>query len=104
MINRPVFISMLVSIALLSPVAADPRRGEQNEARQDMRVYHDDGIMRDGSTLAAICREAAQVGLFLPGGRAMFESLRGSNRCKAACCWNRRIASRLPDGGASWPD
>ena len=38
MINRPVFISMLVSIALLSAVAADPRRGEQNEARQDMRA------------------------------------------------------------------
>ncbi len=37
MINRPVCISMLASIALLSPVTADPRRGEQNEARQDMR-------------------------------------------------------------------
>lgn len=37
MINRPVCISILASIALFSPVSADPRRGEQNDARQDMR-------------------------------------------------------------------
>jgi uncharacterized membrane protein YkoI len=29
---------MLASIALLSPVTADPLRGEQNDARQDMRA------------------------------------------------------------------
>ena len=38
MLHRIVLISALVSIALLSPVAADPRRGEQNDARQDMRA------------------------------------------------------------------
>jgi hypothetical protein len=38
MINRPVLICTLASIALLGPVAADPRRGEQNDARQDMRA------------------------------------------------------------------
>ena len=38
MLNRFVLISALVSIALLSPAAADPRRGEQNDARQDMRA------------------------------------------------------------------
>jgi len=38
MINRLVLMSMLTSIVVLSPVAADPRRGEQNEARQDMRA------------------------------------------------------------------
>lgn len=38
MINRPVLMSMLASIAMLSPGAADPRRGEQNDARQDMRA------------------------------------------------------------------
>jgi hypothetical protein len=38
MLNRFVLISTLVSIALLSPAAADPRRGEQNDARQDMRA------------------------------------------------------------------
>jgi uncharacterized membrane protein YkoI len=29
---------MFASIAMLSPVTADSRRGEQNEARQDMRA------------------------------------------------------------------
>jgi uncharacterized membrane protein YkoI len=29
---------MFASIALLSPVTADPRRGEQNEAREDMKA------------------------------------------------------------------
>jgi uncharacterized membrane protein YkoI len=38
MLHRFVLISTLVSIALLSPAAADPRRGEQNDARQDMRA------------------------------------------------------------------
>ena len=38
MLHRFVLISALVSIALLSPAAADPRRGEQNDARQDMRA------------------------------------------------------------------
>jgi hypothetical protein len=38
MIFRPVLIAMLASIVFLSPVTADPRRGEQNEARQDMRA------------------------------------------------------------------
>ena len=38
MLHRFVLISALVSIALLSPVTADPRRGEQNDARQDMRA------------------------------------------------------------------
>jgi hypothetical protein len=38
MLHRFVLISTLVSIALFSPVAADPRRGEQNDARQDMRA------------------------------------------------------------------
>ena len=38
MINRPVLICTLASIALFGPVAADPRRGEQNDARQDMRA------------------------------------------------------------------
>ncbi|MFN5129031.1 MAG: hypothetical protein ACK519_11605 [Sphingomonadaceae bacterium] len=31
-------MSMLASIATLSPVTADPRRGEQNEAREDMKA------------------------------------------------------------------
>ena len=38
MLHRLVLFSMLASIAMLSPVPADPRRGEQNEARQDMRA------------------------------------------------------------------
>jgi len=38
MLHRFVLISTLVSIALLSPAAAAPRRGEQNDARQDMRA------------------------------------------------------------------
>ena len=38
MLHRLVLMSMLASIAALSPVTADPRRGEQNEARQDMRA------------------------------------------------------------------
>jgi len=38
MLHRFVLISTLVSIALLSPAAADPRRGEQKDARQDMRA------------------------------------------------------------------
>ncbi len=38
MLHRFVLIPALVSIALLSPAAADPRRGEQNDARQDMRA------------------------------------------------------------------
>lgn len=38
MLNRTVIVTMLASIALLSPVTADPRRGEQNEAREDMRA------------------------------------------------------------------
>ena len=38
MINRLVLMSMLASIVVIGPVAADPRRGEQNEARQDMRA------------------------------------------------------------------
>jgi uncharacterized membrane protein YkoI len=29
---------MFASIAMLSPVTADPRRGEQNEAREDMKA------------------------------------------------------------------
>jgi uncharacterized membrane protein YkoI len=38
MLNRTVIITVLASIALLAPVMADPRRGEQNEARQDMKA------------------------------------------------------------------
>ena len=38
MLHRLVLMSMLASIAMLSPVTADPRRSEQNEARQDMRA------------------------------------------------------------------
>ena len=38
MLHRLVLASMLASIALLSPVTADPLRGEQNDARQDMRA------------------------------------------------------------------
>jgi len=38
MLHRLVLVSMFASIAMLSPVTADPRRGEQNEARQDMRA------------------------------------------------------------------
>ena len=38
MLNRPVFVCLLASTALLSPVMGDPRRGEQNEARQDMKA------------------------------------------------------------------
>ena len=38
MLHRLILASMLASIALLSPVTADPLRGEQNEARQDMRA------------------------------------------------------------------
>ena len=38
MLHRLVLMSMLASIAMLSSVTADPRRGEQNEARQDMRA------------------------------------------------------------------
>jgi uncharacterized membrane protein YkoI len=29
---------MFASIAMVSPVTADPRRGEQNEAREDMKA------------------------------------------------------------------
>ena len=38
MLNRTVILTVLASIALLAPVMADPRRGEQNEARQDMKA------------------------------------------------------------------
>ena len=38
MLNRTVIVAMLASIALLTPVTADPRRGEQNDAREDMRA------------------------------------------------------------------
>ena len=38
MINRPVLICTLASSALFGPVSADPRRREQNDARQDMRA------------------------------------------------------------------
>lgn len=38
MLHRLVLVSMFASIALLSPVTADPRRGEQNEAREDMKA------------------------------------------------------------------
>ena len=38
MLHRLVLVFMFASIAMLSPVTADPRRGEQNEARQDMRA------------------------------------------------------------------
>jgi uncharacterized membrane protein YkoI len=38
MLHRLVLMSMLASIATLSPVTADPRRGEQNEAREDMKA------------------------------------------------------------------
>ena len=38
MLHRLVLVSMFASIATLSPVTADPRRGEQNEARQDMNA------------------------------------------------------------------
>ena len=38
MLNRTVILTLLASIALLAPVMADPRRGEQNEARQDMKA------------------------------------------------------------------
>jgi hypothetical protein len=35
---QSVLIALLASIAFFSPVTADPRRGEQNEVRQDMRA------------------------------------------------------------------
>lgn len=38
MLHRLVLFSMFASIAMLSPVMADPRRGEQNEAREDMKA------------------------------------------------------------------
>ena len=38
MLHRLVLVSMFASIAMLSPVTADPRRGEQNEAREDMKA------------------------------------------------------------------
>ena len=38
MLNRTVILTVLATIALLAPVMADPRRGEQNEARQDMKA------------------------------------------------------------------
>ena len=38
MLNRTVILTVLASIALLAPVMADPRRGEQKEARQDMKA------------------------------------------------------------------
>jgi len=38
MLNRTVILTVLASMALLAPVMADPRRGEQNEARQDMKA------------------------------------------------------------------
>ena len=38
MLNQTVLVFTLASIFVLSPVTADPRRGEQNEARQDMRA------------------------------------------------------------------
>lgn len=38
MFNRTLLASMLASAAFLSPVIADPGRGEQNEARQDMKA------------------------------------------------------------------
>ena len=38
MLSRTVILTLLASIALLAPVMADPRRGEQNEARQDMKA------------------------------------------------------------------
>ena len=38
MLHRLVLVSMFASIAMVSPVTADPRRGEQNEAREDMKA------------------------------------------------------------------
>ena len=38
MLHRLVLVSMFASIAMLGPVTADPRRGEQNEAREDMKA------------------------------------------------------------------
>jgi uncharacterized membrane protein YkoI len=38
MLHRLVLVSMFAGIAMLSPVTADPRRGEQNEAREDMKA------------------------------------------------------------------
>jgi uncharacterized membrane protein YkoI len=38
MLHRLVLVFMFASIAMLSPVTADPRRGEQNEAREDMKA------------------------------------------------------------------
>ncbi|MFN3618727.1 hypothetical protein [Sphingorhabdus sp.] len=38
MFNRIILASMLASIVCFSPAMADPARGEQNEARQDMRA------------------------------------------------------------------
>ena len=97
MINRPVFISMLVSIALLSPVAADPRRGEQTEARQDMRL----------TTMSGSCAMAARCWPFagrrfkigpLPGGRTMLVGIVARPHA------SRNHIVVLQDSGASWPD
>lgn len=38
MIYKPLFILLLANVALLTPGNADGRRGEQDEARQDMRA------------------------------------------------------------------
>jgi len=38
MLNQTVLVFTFASIFVFSPVTADPRRGEQNEARQDMRA------------------------------------------------------------------